>query len=238
MAEAYTPFANQGLRSEPRPILRVEDADGRVLWETSNEPERVIDPHVASIATDMLRTALDNGTGYPVRNPAVGNLPYTVPAGGKTGTTNDGTDVWFVGFTPDLLATVWFGFDMPRQIITNAQGGLYAAPAWADFMRGVYIGENALRPIPEPWQMPGELITRRVDRETGKLATEWCPQERAYTEYFIPGTEPTEGCDLGNPGLFDMPLRGFDAIPFDSVPHDSVPTASTGPGTPWSRSRR
>jgi len=229
VAVAYTTFANHGVRSSPRSILRVEDADGRVLWETKPEQERVLDPLPAAIATDMLRTALDHGTGYAARNPAVGNLPYTIPAGGKTGTTNDGTDVWFVGFTPNLLAAVWFGFDMPREIIANAQGGLYAAPVWAEFMRGVYVGENALRPIPEPWTMPPELIARRVDKSTGKLATEWCPQDRAYTEYYIPGTEPTEGCDAETPGLFGVPLRGVRAStpqPTSSTP-EPVPTDST-----------
>jgi penicillin-binding protein 1A len=237
MAEAYTSFANHGVRTRPRAILRVEDAEGRLLWETKTEQERVIEPLAAALATDMLRTALDNGTGYPVRNPAIGNLPYSVPAGGKTGTTNDGTDVWFVGFTPDLLAAVWLGFDMPREIIRNAQGGLYAAPVWADFMRGVYAGDNPLRPTPESWQMPQELVIRQVDRETGKLATEWCPQDRAYTEYFIPGTEPTEGCDIERPGLFGVPLRGFRATPpsdttaGDSIPWNSVPRDTVFPDT-------
>jgi len=242
MAEAYTPFATHGVRSTPRAIIRVEDSDGRVLWETKPEQERVLDPLVAAVATDMLRTALDNGTGYSVRNPAVGNLSYEVPAGGKTGTTNDGTDVWFVGFTPDLLAAVWLGFDMPRQIIPNAQGGLYAAPAWADFMREVYLGESPLRPIPEPWEMPDELIIRQVDKVTGKLATEWCPQDRAYTEFYIPGTEPTEGCDAdGSPGLFGVPLRGLrDLEPPESdlgetPPPDSAAVIDTV--TPGIRSR-
>jgi penicillin-binding protein 1A len=235
MAEAYTAFANHGIRTAPRAILRVEDAEGRLLWATKAEQERVVEPLAAALATDLLRTALDRGTGYPVRNPAIGNLPYSIPAGGKTGTTNDGTDVWFVGFTPDLLAAVWLGFDMPREIITNAQGGLYASPVWADFMRGVYIGDNPLRPTPEPWQMPEDLTIRQVDRITGKLATEWCPQDRAYTEHFIPGTEPTEGCDIERPGLFGVPLRGFrgppppDTAGTDSTARDSIPEHRSRP---------
>ncbi len=230
MAEAYTPFANHGLRTRPRAILRVEDSEGRVLWETRTEQERVIEPLAAAIATDMLRTVVDHGTAAnSVRGKGGSILPYNIPAGGKTGTTNDGTDVWFVGFTPDLLAAVWLGFDMPSEIIPNAQGGLYAAPAWAEFMRGVYVGDNPLRPTPEPWQIPAELVIRQVDRVTGKLATEWCPQNRAYTEYFIPGTEPTEGCDIETPGLFGVPLRGFrgtpppDSVPADSTSRDSIP---------------
>jgi penicillin-binding protein 1A len=227
MAEAYTAFANHGLRTRPRAILRVEDAEGRLLWETKTEQERVVEPLVAAIATDMLRTVVDHGTAAnTVRGRGGSNLPYNIPAGGKTGTTNDGTDVWFVGFTPDLLAAVWLGFDMPRTIIPNAQGGLYAAPVWADFMRGVYVGDDALRPTPMPWQMPEGIITRRVDRLTGKLATEWCPQDRAYTEYFIPGTEPNEACDVERPGLFGVPLRGIRTTP----PPDSAAVNSGTPG--------
>lgn len=237
VAEAYTPFANHGLRTHARAILRVEDADGRVLWETKPEQERVIDPLPAAIANDILRTVVDHGTGYHARNPALGNLPYSVPAGGKTGTTNDGTDIWFVGYTPDLLAAVWFGFDLPQEILPNAQGGLYAAPVWGEFMRNVYVGDEPLRPTPEPWEMPEELVIRKVDRSTGKLATEWCPQDRAYDEYFIPGTEPTEGCDAETPGLFGVPLRGVRMPPPepDSLGRDTTVVDSTATPTdrPW-----
>lgn len=216
IAEAYGVFATHGIRTRPRMILRVEDASGNVLWETRAEQERVLDPQVAAIVTDMLRHVVDHGTAYTaVRAPSGGNIPYNLPAAGKTGTTNDATDVWFIGFTPDLLAAVWFGFDKPERISSGAQGGRYAAPVWADFIRSVYLGDSPLRPIPEPWQMPAGLLTARVDRETGQLAAEWCPQSRAYTEYFIPGTEPTEACEMDSPGLFGVPIRGLRPDPMD-----------------------
>ncbi|MGH7506853.1 MAG: penicillin-binding protein 1A [Longimicrobiales bacterium] len=207
IAEAYTVFANGGTRVEPRSILRVEDADGRVLWETRPETEEVLDPLVAAITRDLLRTVADNGTGYNIRNPALGNLPYEVPAGGKTGTTNESTDVWFVGFTPDLLAAIWFGFDMPKRIVPNATGGTYAAPVWGQFMRAMYYGDTKQLEIPVPWEWPAGVTTRRVDRETGKLASPWCPDENVYTEFYIPGTEPTEACEPQR-GLFGAPIRG------------------------------
>jgi len=251
LAEAYGVFATHGLRTRPRAILRVEDETGKVLWETRPEQDRVLDSLTVAIVTDMMRDVVDHGTAYTIRNPAVGNLPYEVPAAGKTGTTNDYTNVWFAGFTPDLLAVVWFGFDRPATILRNATGGVYAAPVWAEFMRSVYVGESALRPIPEPWTMPPELITLRVDRESGKLATEWCPQERAYVEYFIPGTEPTEACDVDSPGLFGVPLRGFRLDPDDSVPPaspdtqavsapgpDTTPATAGGAPAPRARERR
>jgi penicillin-binding protein 1A len=104
LAEAYTVFANGGSRSRARPILRVEDAAGRVLWEPQPDVEQVANPLAVAITRDLLQTALNNGTAIPhaIRQRAA--CP-TVPAAGKTGTTNDATDVWFAGFTPNLLAS-------------------------------------------------------------------------------------------------------------------------------------
>lgn len=232
LAEAYTPFATTGTLVQSRSILRVEDQDGRVLWETRPERETVLDSLTAAITRDLLRGALDSGTGANARNPALGNLPYEVPAAGKTGTTNDATNVWFAGFTPDLLAVVWFGFDRPRRIASKATGGGFAAPVWGQFMRSIYFASDSTEApdsteasdsidsgIAGPWPWPEGITTRVVDRETGKLAAEWCPRFNTYTEFFIPGTEPTETCGPSG-GLFDAPTRGF---PFDTIFGDTVP---------------
>jgi penicillin-binding protein 1A len=161
-----------------------------------------------------MEDVVNRGTGAQVRT--VG-LPYEVPAGGKTGTTNDNTNVWFVGATPSLQALVWIGMDQPENIHPLATGGGAAAPAFGEFMRHVYVGDifpddssdgrsnpGPLLPIPQPWPLDG-LLTREVDSLTGLLASPWCPRDRAYIEYFIPGTEPTEECDdsarRGPPGL-------------------------------------
>ena len=197
---AYAPLANGGARVLPRAIVRVEDANGRVLWETEQERTQVLDTLEVAIVRDMMRGVVDGGTAFTVRSPDLGNLPYEIPAAGKTGTTNDATDVWFVGFTPDLLAGVWFGFDRPTKIRTGATGGQDAAPVWGEFMRSLYIGDAALLETPPPWALPEELVRRQVDGESGKLATDWCPPARVYDEIFIPGTEPTEPCDLHGPG--------------------------------------
>jgi len=217
MVEAYTAFANTGMRVKPRSILRVEDQDGRLLWETFPEREQVVDSAVAAIARDLLRTALDAGSGAPARGQPYG-LPYDVAAGGKTGTTNDGTDVWFIGFTPDMLAAVWFGFDRPKKIVTNAAGGTLASPAWGRFMRALYYDSVPELPLPQPWAWPAGITTRVVDRETGKLASTWCDMTKAYTEYYIQGTEPTEVCEPRR-GLFGGPLRR-------RIPDDTVATAT------------
>jgi penicillin-binding protein 1A len=142
-----------------------------------------------------------------VRNPAFANLPYEIPAAGKTGTTNDATDVWFIGFTPDLLGAAWFGFDRPKKILPAATGGQHVAPVWGEFMRALYYGEAKEFEVPSPWPWPEGITTRRVDRTTGKLASAWCPEPDVYTEVYIPGTEPTELCQPDR-GLFGAPIRG------------------------------
>jgi penicillin-binding protein 1A len=219
LAEAYTVWATGGSRARARPILRVEDADGTVLLRPPADVEQVANPQAVAITRSFMETALNNGSGYPARDPGQGNLPYDIPAAGKTGTTNDYTDVWFAGFTPDLVAVVWFGFDRPRRIMGNAAGGRLAAPVWGSFMRTIYIGENAELPRPEPWQWPSGVVARDIDAETGRLANEWCPSN-VVTEYFIAGTEPAEACSPYRGGLFGAPLRGI--VP-DTTPPDSMP---------------
>jgi len=215
MAEAYSAFANQGTKVRPFPILRVEDAAGRILWDPEPERTEVLDPLVARIMISMLQGVIEGGTGYNAIRVNVG-LPTEVVAGGKTGTTNDGTDIWFTGFTPNLLATVWFGLDRPQEIYPRATGAGAPAPVWGNFMRRVYYGDpdaldQELReptiPIPEPWAIPDALETRLIDRSTGKLASQWCPQEEQILEMFLPGTEPTEYCDRDDFGLFRVPTN-------------------------------
>jgi penicillin-binding protein 1A len=125
----------------------------------------------------------------------VGRGGFSLPAGGKTGTTNDGMDVWFIGFTKDLVTGVWMGFDKKTVIKANAQGGLLAAPAWAAMMREVY----ERRRTPPPWLMPDGLLDLEIDEGTGYLSTPFCPPEQIRHEYYIPGTEPSERCPLHSP---------------------------------------
>jgi penicillin-binding protein 1A len=220
-AEAYSAFPTLGTKVEPFPILRVEDSQGNVVWEPQPERTVVLDSLVARIMVSLLEQAANGGTGANLRSR--GGLPYEVPAAGKTGTTNDGTNVWFNGFTPNLQATIWFGMDTPQPIYqlgggrSQATGGGLAAPVWGDFMKRVYYGvegdeelgvepqEPVLR-VPAPWAPHPGLNAVLVDRRTGLLASQWCPEEDQYVEYYIPGTEPTEFCDRSSrrfrlPGL-------------------------------------
>ena len=212
IAEAYSSFPSLGTKVRPFPILRVEDSEGMVLWEPQPERTQVLDSLVSRIMVSMLEDVVIRGTGYNAIR-VRGGLPYQVPAAGKTGTTNDGTDVWFTGFTPNLLATVWFGMDAPIPIFSlgpgkrQATGGGLAAPVWASFMRRVYMGgqgdvdntsfqaQDPLLPIESGWPLLPGLNAVLVDRRTGKLASRWCAEEDRYLEYYLPGTEPTELCD-------------------------------------------
>jgi penicillin-binding protein 2D len=180
---AYTVWDNLGGVVEPRLVTRIEDASGRVVYQRGpSSPTPVMDPRIAFIMRDMMRDAAERGTGSLARRA----VPAAIPVAGKTGTTNDNVDVWFMGMTPDLVAGVWLGFDRPATILPGAAGGSLAAPIWGEMIARYYAG----RPTPAPWVPPTGLITAELDRQTGLLADAATPPAQRYTEYFIPGTEP------------------------------------------------
>lgn len=194
MINSYSVFANLGWRSSANPILRVTDAGGKVLWAPEPVRETVLSPEEAWLMTDMLRDVIRRGTAFN----SVWNRGFQFPAGGKTGTTNDYADVWFVGFTADLVAGVWIGFDRRVRIMDNAQGGRLAAPAWTQFMIDAY----RRKPAPTDWPRPSTLIPVEVDEPSG-LRRGLCTGSAA-TEWFIRGTEPSDFC---MPGVNARPRR-------------------------------
>jgi penicillin-binding protein 1A len=180
---AYAAFANGGRSVEPRFVRAVEDASGRTVWTApAPEPRQVMDPHVAYIVLSLMREAAERGTGTAARRA----VPSHVPVAGKTGTTNDNTDVWFVGATPDVVGGVWLGFDKPKTITPGAAGGSLAAPIWGEMVGSWYRGGHD----PGRWTPPTGLVAAELDRTTGQLATVDSPDEQRYIEYFVPGTEP------------------------------------------------
>ena len=187
LISAYSVFANLGIRATPNAILRVENARKEILWQPTPIRTQVLSAEEAWIMVDMMKDVIRRGTAAG----SVWGAGFTVPAGGKTGTTNDGTNVWFVGYTADIVAGVWMGLDRPQKIISNAQGGRLAAPAWTAFMKEVY----QRKPKPPDWPRPSAIITREIDVSTGLLQTPYCPRELIGVEFFIPGTEPTRECD-------------------------------------------
>ncbi|HEY0996466.1 MAG TPA: PBP1A family penicillin-binding protein [Gemmatimonadaceae bacterium] len=183
LVTAYAPFANGGMRVKPRLITSIEAPDGTVLWASEVERTAVMDPRDAYELTSMLRAVVDYGTGHVVRDYGIKG-----PVAGKTGTTNNGTDVWFVGYTPTLVAGIWFGYDQPRSM-GAASGGRLAAPAWADFYRYGWKEDRTSQ-----WLPPDGMIMRVIDPESGQLATEYCPTRTR--EFFKPGREPNAPCEL------------------------------------------
>ncbi|HEX4933926.1 MAG TPA: penicillin-binding transpeptidase domain-containing protein, partial [Gemmatimonadaceae bacterium] len=181
LVAAYATFANLGRRVEPRFLQSIEDGTGAVVWQQRpNVGQQVLDPKVAFIVRDMMRDAVERGTATAVRR----FVPSSIPVAGKTGTTNDNADVWFIGMTPDLVAGVWLGFDTPTSIARGAAGGSLAAPVFGRLVQLAGAGRGG------PWLPPEGLVMAELDRVTGEVATADTPAERRYPEFFIPGTEP------------------------------------------------
>ncbi len=179
---AYATFANLGVAVEPRFVVRVEDRAGRTVWTpTVAPPQLALDPRAAFIVRDMMRDVVERGTATSVRK----YLPARIPIAGKTGTTNDNVDVWFVGVTPDLVMGAWLGFDRPKTITPGAAGGTLAAPIVGQALGRWYGGREAA-----PWLPPAGLVAMEIDRQTGLPADAATPAERRYTEYFLDGTQP------------------------------------------------
>ena len=185
LVAAYTAFADNGAVVQPRFITRIDDLSGRAVYaRPPSTPQQVLDPRVAFIVRDMMRDVVERGSGTAARRA----VPRLVPMAGKTGTTNDNVDVWFLGMTPDIVAGVWLGFDKPKTIASGAVGGLLAAPIWGD-MIGKYYQDRSTSGWGPP---PDGLVYAELDRDSAGLATPATPPDRRYIEYFIPGTEPME----------------------------------------------
>ncbi|RMF44897.1 MAG: penicillin-binding protein 1A [Deltaproteobacteria bacterium] len=193
LAKVYCVFANGGIKVSPTYINRILDRDGNIIASSDpadfpNGPgegqrllqqkrERVISPETAYLVTNLMESVVQHGTGWRAR--ALGR-----PVAGKTGTTNDLKDAWFVGFTPDLVAVTWTGFDQEKTLGKNETGSRAAAPAWVSFMY------QALRGTPvKSFQVPDTIQFRPIDPRTGLLVPEDTPG--AVIEAFAPGTAPT-----------------------------------------------
>ena len=167
---AYGSFANEGILAKPYAIVRIEDRDGRVYENNTGEFREVLSKETAFIMTTMLRSVMTGGTGAGTRSSFAG------PAAGKTGTTQDYADAWFIGFTPNLVAGVWTGFDDRRVTFTGSygQGSVAAGPIWARFMKYTYGDGRIKLPVLDFPQPPG-VAQERLCLESQSLATSSCP---------------------------------------------------------------
>jgi penicillin-binding protein 1A len=233
LTTAYGAFANRGMVTSPRLMTRVEDADGRGIWFAESTRVQAISPTTAFLMSSMLADVVSSGTATAAR--AAG---FSLPAAGKTGTTDDYADAWFVGYTPHLVAGVWFGLDRPAPIMDRGFGGVVAVPAWARFMKLATTGAK-----PDWYPVPADVEKVAICRISGARATEGCrhaqdevplsdealllagqstdatllpvrqipttpPAPPVYEDYFPIGVVP--------PGL--CPIHGDSAIVGESVP--------------------
>jgi len=188
MASAYAVFANQGIYTTPVAITKVEDRDGNILEEALPHAKEVMKAVHAAMLVDMLRTAVERGTGKRamVKNHAVA---------GKTGTTNDYVDAWFNGFTPELVAVVQFGYDRPKTLGAKKAGGTVAAPIWHDFM------DKVLKDYPQSdFPVPDGGVRLRVCITSGKPASAGCPKEVVCGQVYPIEAVPKNECHIHSGG--------------------------------------
>lgn len=176
ITSAFSIFANEGLRNKPYFIDLVTDSTGKVLEQKFPEPRRVISKETAYIISNMLEDVVQNGTGRKAK-------VLKVPLGGKTGTTNDYTDAWFVGFVRNLSTGVWVGFDDVRSLGARESGARAALPIWVSFMR------EAIKLVPSmPFKIPDDIVYAKVDPKTGLRVPP--DSEDGVIEIFVRGSEP------------------------------------------------
>ncbi|MDI6840643.1 MAG: PBP1A family penicillin-binding protein [bacterium] len=184
MVSAFATLANYGVRTIPFMIQKIVDEKGKLLYEHQEFSEQIISCETAYLITSLMQSVLDEGTGVNARV-----LGFTIPSAGKTGTTDNCTDAWFIGFTPSLACGVWVGYDQMKKIYKNATGSVFALPIWTDFM--IKATRDTLI---EAFEAPQGIVTKKICETSGKLATPFC--ESVREEVFINGTEPATVCDI------------------------------------------
>ena len=184
VTSAYSTFPNQGVRMKPFMVMNVKDRDGNLLEENRGEASDVIHADTAYVMTNMLRGVMSTrGTGQ--RAAAMASM---WPLAGKTGTVDDNTDAWFIGFDPDITVGVWIGNDDKRKSLgASEQGSLAALPMWMEFMQG-YINGRDDKDDPPDFQAPGNIVFLPVDQKTGAVLP--ATAKGAINEAFISGTQP------------------------------------------------
>jgi 1A family penicillin-binding protein len=182
MVSAFGTIANLGEKIENSLIRKITDQDGTIIEMNVPVPEQKLSPQISYVMTNMMRSVIDGGTAYRIRH------YYKGPAAGKTGTTNNYSDAWFIGYTPKYICGVWVGNDDNERIYRGATGGSVSAPIWGELMQ-------AIDPAPyNQFPVPNGLVQRKICSQTGLLARQFCP--KVSEEVFIRGTEPEDSCDV------------------------------------------
>jgi penicillin-binding protein 1A len=214
LVSAYGVVANGGVRAEPYTIRRVTDSQGRMLEDHLAEPQEAMRPETAYVLTNVMKGVIERGTGARAR-------ALERPLAGKTGTSSEATDVWFVGFTPSLVAGVWVGYDVKRSLGSAETGGRLALPLWISFMQKALSGLP-----PEEFPVPENVTAIPVDHTTGRPVR--AGEKEAILEYFIKGTEPSprEASAPRSPSQSARAASVPEALPSSTPPS---PPAAGGP---------
>jgi penicillin-binding protein 1A len=182
VTSAYTVFPNQGVRMKPFDVLSVKDRDGNLLEENRGEPSDVIRADTAYVMTNLLRGVVVRGTAI-----RAAEMARKWPIAGKTGTVDDNTDAWFIGFDPDITVGVWIGLDEKKSLGNAEQGSFAALPMWMEFMQA-YIDQRPDKDQPPQFTAPGNIVFLAVDKSNGAILPPETPG--AINEAFISGTQP------------------------------------------------
>jgi 1A family penicillin-binding protein len=237
LTAAYGAFADGGTVRTPVLIRRVEDRDGEVLFEDEGSSHRAVSETTAFLMASMLADVINAGTASRARQTG-----FTLPSGGKTGTTNEYVDSWFIGFTPRLVTGVWVGFDQPRTIIRGGYAGDIAVPLWANVMKEATKGHK-----PEWIARPASVIGVNVCRVSGHLPNDGCDvvdvaqrdgtiatRSMVYTEYFVRGTQPTAVCPIHPRRMLMESLAGVGTESGPAPIPSGTVAAPTAPPQPTS----
>lgn len=212
LVQAYTPLASGGMRSEARTIIRVYDRRRHAWTENPPAVTPVLAPATAFITTQMMKDVMIYGTAKTLRK-----FSQEHPSAGKTGTTDDYRDAWFIGYTPQVITGIWVGYDKPRPGGKGFTGGAAAAPIWERFMRRAVAAKPAV-----DFTRPDTVVSVSIDPATGLLAAAECPKKR--DEYYIAGTEPTEYCTLhGGGGTMPASVTPLSLPPSPLLPQPPSP---------------
>lgn len=211
LTSAYGAFANSGIVAPHTLITRIEDRNGNLLWQSSldRHPYRAVRPGTAYLISSMMADVMNRGTGSRARTEG-----FKLPAAGKTGTTDDYGDAWFVGYTPHLVAGVWFGYDEKKTIMNRGFAGTVAVPAWARFMMKATEGS-----APDWFEMPSDVERISVCRKTGNRASHDCRavvtedgRSNVYEDYYLMGTGPYESCSGSHTAPLDPLAESTTAL--------------------------
>ncbi len=246
LTTVYTAFANRGTMSAPRLITHVEDAQGQLIWESPPRQTQAITPTTAFLMSDMLAEVVSRGTASSARS-----LGFKLPAAGKTGTTDNFADAWFIGYTPHLVTGVWFGLDKPAPIMREGFAGAVAVPAWAQFMRAATAGAR-----PDWYSMPPDVERVAICRLSGGRATDACRhhlvdagelteyaymtvsrpryESTVYEDLFPIGAVPIGDCWMHSPSPYGFGGAGSPSAPsyssettLGSLPSSTEPPVAT-----------